>query len=429
MTNSVKIDDKNIATFDIKIDSKVVKDAYERTLKAYASNVNIAGFRRGKAPAPIVEKYVGQERIKAEVIDRLFPSEFQKVVDENKLDVAFNPSIEKMDFELGKDVELKVSVELKPEVKLGQYKDNELEYEEFKNEPDALEKELEQVQQRFATLKETDRPATNKDTVVFDFEGFIGDEKIEHGEGKNYSLNIAHSNFIPGFAEALVGHSKGEEFTIDVEFPADYHEEKLKGAKAQFKIKMNDVKERILPELNDELAKKAGKDTLELLKEDIQKYLENLAKNENSKRKSEVIFNKVLDTTQINIQDTMLDREYQAIMDDAREQAKYSNQDFDKLVEKEGKENIEKRFYDEAKKRITNSLIIEKIAREENIRADQKDIMNQINQTAAMYGMAPVQFFEEIRKNPSSLAVISQQIVAGKVNDFLIENNKFSAKN
>ena len=116
-------------------------------------------------------------------------------------------------------------------------------------------------------------------------------------------------------------------------------------------------------------------------------------------------------------------------MDDAREQAKYSNQDFDKLVEKEGKENVEKRFYDEAKKRITNSLIIEKIAREENIRADQKDIMNQINQTAAMYGMAPVQFFEEIRKNPSSLAVISQQIVAGKVNDFLIENNKFSAKN
>ena len=125
----------------------------------------------------------------------------------------------------------------------------------------------------------------------------------------------------------------------------------------------------------------------------------------------------------------MLDREYQAIMDDAREQAKYSNQDFDKLVEKEGKETVEKRFYDEAKKRITNSLIIEKIAREENIRADQKDIMNQINQTAAMYGMAPVQFFEEIRKNPSSLAVISQQIVAGKVNDFLIENNKFSAKN
>ncbi len=428
MTNSVKIDDKNIAKFDITIDSKLAKETYDKTLRAYGANVNIAGFRKGKAPANIVEKYVGQERIKAEVIDRLFPVEFQKIVDENKLDIAFRPMIDKMDFEVGKDIELKVSVELKPEVKIGKYKDVEVEFNEFKNPEDALDKELQQTQERFSTLNTVDRPATDKDTVVFDFEGFVGDEKIEHGEGKNYTLNLANSNFIPGFAEGLVGHSKDEEFTIDVTFPEEYHEEKLKGAKAQFKIKMHEVKERQMPELNDDLAKKAGKDTLELLKEDIKTYLENMAKNQNDKIKSEAIFEKVLNDTKIDIQDTMLDREYEAIMQDAREQAKYSNQDFDKLVEQEGKDTVEKRFREEAQKRIMNSLIVERIVREAQIKVEQKDIMEHINQMSMMYGMPPVQLFEELRKNPNSFAAISQQITANKVNEFLLENNKFVAK-
>ena len=125
MTNTVKIDDKNIATIDMTIESAIAKETYERTLKAYGENVNIAGFRKGKAPGNVVEKYVGKERIKAEVVDRLFPSEFQKVVDENKLNIAFRPTIESVDFELGSDLKVKATVELKPEVKIGKYKDVE----------------------------------------------------------------------------------------------------------------------------------------------------------------------------------------------------------------------------------------------------------------------------------------------------------------
>ncbi len=428
MTNSVKIDDKNIASIDMVIKSDVAKEVYDRTLKAYGANVNIAGFRKGKAPNAIVEKYVGADRIKAEVVDRLFPSEFQKIVDENKLNVAFRPVIEKMTYENGSDIELKVSVELKPEVNLGQYKDVEVEYKEFKNPQDALDKELEHTRERFSTLNKVDRPSGDKDTVVFDFEGFVGDEKIEHGEGKNYTLNLANSNFIPGFAEKLIGHSAGEEFDIDVTFPDEYHEEKLRGANAVFKIKLHEVKERILPDLNDELAKKAGKDNLELLKEDIKNYLDNLEKNENDRLKSEAIFDTVVNTTKIDIQDTMLDREYQAIMQDARAQAQYANQDFDKLVEKDGKDVVENRFRDEARKRIINSLIVEKIANEAQIKVEQKDIMNHINQLSAMYGVAPAQLFEQLRQNPNSFAAISQQITANKVNEFLLENNKFIAK-
>jgi len=428
MTNTVKIDDKNIAHIEMTIDSKAVKDIYDRTLKAYSANVNIAGFRRGKAPASVVEKYVGKDRIKAEVIERIFPSEFQKVVQENKLNIAFHPNIDEMNFEVGKDVTLKVSVELKPEVKLGQFKDVEIQYEEFKTPSDAMEKELEMTQRRFSNLVETDREANDKDTVVFDFEGFVNGEKIEHGEGKNYSLDLAHSNFIPGFAEGLVGHKKDEEFTIDVTFPEEYHEEKLKGAKAQFKIKMHAVKERQLPELNDELAKKAGKDTLELLKEDIQKYLDNVQNDKNNRTKSDLVFEKVFENTQIDVQDTMLDREYQAIMQDARNQAIQAGQNFEELVAKEGKDAVEKRFKDEAMKRIKNSLIVEEIAKKAEIKIEQKDIMEHINRMARMYGVSSAQLFEELRKNPNSFAAISQQITANKVNDYLLENNKFLVK-
>ena len=314
MTNTVTINDKNIATVDITIDAKTAKEAYERAIKAFGANVNIAGFRKGKAPSNIVEKYVGEDRLKAEVIDRLFPMEFQKAIDDNKLNIAFRPALEKYEFNVGEELKMTATVELKPEVKIGAFKDVEVEYTEYKNEENAIDNELAQTQKRFSTLEKVDRAATDKDTVVFDFDGYVGEEKIEHGAGENYSLDLSNSNFIPGFAEGLVGHSAGEEFAIDVTFPADYHEEKLKGANAQFKIKLHEVKERILPELNDELAKKVGKDSLVALKEDIQKYIDDYAKNQNERAKSDAIFEKIVETTEIVIQDSMLDREYEAIM-------------------------------------------------------------------------------------------------------------------
>ncbi len=428
MTNTVTIDEKNIANIDMTIASDVAKEAYERTLRAYGNNINIAGFRKGKAPSHIVEKYVGIERIKADVIDRLFQNEFPKVISENKLNIAFTPEIKSYDFNLGSDLKINVAVELKPEVKLGQYKDTEITYDEFKNAPDELDRQLKLAQKRYSTLENTDEKATNEDTVVFDFVGYVGEEKIDHGEGQNYTLDLANSNFIPGFAEGLVGHTKGEEFTIDVTFPDDYHEEKLKGAKAQFKITLHEVKKRILPELNDELAKKAGKENLEAMKEDIKKYLENMEKTQNDRIKSEAVFEKLLETTQIDVQESMLNREYEAIVEETKMTITRQGGNYEELLEKEGKEQTLEKFKQEALKRIKNSLIIERISLDEDIKVNNQDMMNHINQMSMMYGMSPNQLFEELRKNPNSFAAISQQITANKVNEFLLEHNKFIAK-
>ena len=431
MTSKLEILEGNVAKIDMTIDAKEAENAYNKAFRKISQNVNIAGFRKGKAPKNIVEKYVGAERIKAEAIEDIFPKEFSKVSEEHKLDLAMQPYIESYDFEAGKDMKLTVKAELKPEVKLAKYKENKVDFEEFKSEKDALEKELETIQQRFSTLEtvEEDRETKADDTVVFDFEGFVGDEAIEHGAGKNYTLDLAHSNFIPGFAEGLVGHQKGEEFTIDVTFPENYHQDKLKGAKAQFKIKLHEIKTRNLPELNDELAKKAGKfDNLDALKADIQKFIDETAKNENERRKIEVIFNKVVDDTKIDIQETMIDREIDAIRNETKQNAERHGQNFDELVEKEGKEEVDKKFREEALKRIKNSLVVEKIAKEEDIKIGQDDILEQVNEIARLYHTTGAQIFEEIRQNPGMFAVITQQIATKKVNEILLNNNTFNAK-
>lgn len=431
MTSKCEILEGNVAKIDMTIDAKEAESAYNKAFKKISQNVNIAGFRKGKAPKNIVEKYVGVERIKAEAIENIFPKEFSAVVDEHKLDLAVQPYIESYDFETGKDLTMVVKAELKPEVKLAKYKENTVEFEEYKNDADALDKELKTIQERFSTLEnvEEDRETKADDTVVFDFEGFVGDEAIEHGAGKSYTLDLAHSNFIPGFAEGLVGHKKGEEFTIDVTFPENYHQDKLKGAKAQFKIKLHEIKTRILPELNDDLAKKAGKfESLDKLKEDITKYLETTEKSENERRKAEAIFNKVYEDTKIDIQEAMIEREIEAIKNETRQNAESHGQNFDELVEKEGKDEVNKKFKEEAVKRIKNSLIIEKIAKTEDIKIGQNDILEQVTELAKMYGTTGAQIFEELRQNPAGFSVLTQQVATRKVNEILLNNNTFKAK-
>lgn len=427
--HTIERQEGNLVKIDITVDAKVANEAYLRTLKRIAQNINIAGFRRGKAPNNVVEKYVGVERIKIEAMENLFPQEFARVAQEENLDLATQPTIENYEFEAGKDLTIHVRAEVKPEVKLAPYKDVEVEYEEFKNEPDALEKELQMLQERFATLEVVDKKATDKDLVVFDFEGSVDGELIEHGAGKNYTLDLAHSNFIPGFAEGLVGHCAGEEFVIDVKFPENYHEPKLKGADAKFKINLHEVKERKLPELNDELAKKAGKfETLDALKEDIQKYLEDAANFENEKRKSDAIFNKIYNDTQIDIQDSMIEREVEAVREETKQNAIRQGQDWQKIVDAEGQESVHEKLREEAVKRIKNSLIIEKITKDENIKIEQSDMLSQIQELARMYGANATTVFEEMKKNPSSFGLLSQQIATRKVNDLLLSANKFKTK-
>ena len=322
-------------------------------------------------------------------------------------------------------------MELKPEVKLEQYKDIAVDVEEFKNADDAVEKELAGLAEKYSTLEPViNRETTDKDIVLIDFEGSVEGEPIKGGSSKNYMLDLGNSTFIPGFAEQLVGKKISEEFTIDVNFPEEYHDEKLKGKPAQFKIKINEIKEKHVPEIDDELAKKVGPfKTIEDLKADITTYLENTAKAENDKRKSNKIFEVVQGKMTVDVQDSMVNREAQVLMDEFKQRIQSSGVKWEQVVEKEGHEKIWNELRTEALNRIKNSLMVSEIAKLENLQVTSQDIEQKINELAAMYGTDKATIFGEMQKNSTLIQSLSQQALSQKVTKFLLDNNKFNFVN
>ena len=279
--------------------------------------------------------------------------------------------------------------------------------------------------------KVEDRQTKEDDVVVIDFKGEANGKEIEGGSAKGYRLDLAHSNFIPGFAEQLVGHNKGEEFTIDVKFPEEYHNKELQGADAKFEIKINEINEKVYPEVNDEFAKNVtgGKmETVDALKEDIKKFLEEHEKTTNEKNKENAIFEKVVSDAKIDIQRAMIEREKEVVTRETEQRAKAQGFNYQKMVEEEGAEKVDKEIEEEAIRRIRNSLVIEKISAVENIKVEQNDIFEHINLITNQYGDKKVQAMQEIFQNPNSIALITQQVATEKVIKMLVENNKFVPK-
>ena len=370
MTVTIEKLEKNEVKLNIEVESAVASFEYEKACKRLAQRVRIPGFRPGKAPKNMVEKYVGVAALQREVIDSVLPTIFENTIEENKFDLVSAPSVESFEFADDKSLKIVAKFELKPEVKLEAYKGMAVEVEEYKTAEDALEKELEHLADRFSTLNDvTDRKSKETDLVNIDFDGYVDGEEIKGGSAKNYVLDLAHSNFIPGYAEQLVGHEVGEEFTIKVQFPAEYHDEKLKGKDAEFNIKLNAIKEKVLPEINDELAQKVNPKFANLaeLKEDIEKYLVDNAKMENERRVSNKIFETLLEKTEIDIQDSMINREIQALMGEFKQRINMQGGNFDEMLEKEGHQKVYEQMKEEAVKRIKTSLIIGKIAQEEQV--------------------------------------------------------------
>lgn len=422
MTASIERLEGNQVKLNIETPAEVSSFEYEKACRKLAQRMNIPGFRRGKAPKNIVEKYAGVSAIEKEVLDSILPVIIEKTASENNFDLVSAPYLESFEFAEDKSLKASVKLELKPEVKLPDYNGMTVEIEEYKQPEDAAAKELQHTAERFAELKDvTERESNNTDLVNIDFKGWCEGEEIKGGSANNYVLDLGHSNFIAGFAEQLQGHKAGDEFKISVKFPDEYHDEKLKGKDAEFDIKINAVKERILPEINDELAKRVNPafNTLDDLKNDIQKYLENSAKKENERRINNKIFEMLLEKSEINVQDTMINREIQALMGEFRQRINMQGGNFDEMLEKEGHEKIYAQLKEEALKRIKTSLITGEIAKKEKITVSNEDIENSINAMADIYRTSSSNIVSGIQKDPELLNSITSQILVDKTAKFL----------
>lgn len=424
MSVEIKKLDNNEVQLDIQVDSKKSSLEYEKACKKLAKRVNVPGFRAGKAPKAILEKHVGKESIQREVLESVLPEIFAKTINENKFEIITEPYVVSYEFSNDNSFKAVAKFELKPEVKLCEYKNLEIEIEEFKQAEDAVQKELDGLAEKYCELKTVeDRKTLATDIVNLDFEGSVDNELIKGGAAKNYILDLAQSTFIPGFAEQLVDKNAKEEFTINVKFPDEYHDDKIKGKNAEFKITINEIKEKILPELNDELAKKVGPfKSLEELKNDIQKYLDSTSKAENDKRAALKIIEKLNDAIEISIHEAMVSRESQALLTEFQQRVAAQGGNWDEVVAQEGHEKIWEQLQTEAKNRIKNSLIISKIAELEKIQIENKDLEEKIEEIARIYNTNKLVILEEIKKNPNIINSLSQQIMSQKVTQFLINN-------
>ena len=425
MTFTVEKENDNIYKIDIVIPAKDAAKAYDEAARRIAQYVNVDGFRRGKAPRAVVERHVGTERIKQEAMESLMPRAISEAIKANDLDVITQPYITKFDFTVGQDLTAEVKVEVRPEVVLGAYKDLKVEVESAEIPEDAFDKALNNVLNQYATQElVVDRATKDSDIAVIDFEGFANGEKIVGGDAKNYPLDLGHSNFIPGFAEQIVGKNIGDEFEINVTFPAEYHDEKIKGQPAVFKIKLNEIKERKVPELNDEFAQKVGPfKTVDEFKADIQKYLDTQKENSNRQNYENAVFQKVIDAATVEIPQAMIDREAESLTNDYKQRLMAQGLSWDAVEKTQGADSLSETIKEDAKIRIKNSLVIDQIAKIENIKIEPKDLSQKISQLGAAYGMKQEDMLKQLGKNPEIFTSLSQQALNDKVRDFLMEKN------
>ena len=425
MNTTIEKQENNIVKVDIEIPAKEGISYYNNAAKKLGQYVNIPGFRKGKAPRNIVEQHIGEEKIKLEALEDALPKIFSDVIRENDFDVITQPYVESYDYKIGEDIKITAKMELRPEVKLGEYKGLTVEVEEYKIPEDAMQKSIDQMLNQHAdTVIVTDRKTKEDDIIVFDFEGYSNGEKIEHGDAKKYTMDLAHSNFIPGFAEQLVNRDIGINFDVEVKFPEEYHEKKLAGQPATFKCLIHEIKAKVLPELDDTFAQKVGPfKTVDDLKESIQKYLDTQKADIDRVNSEEAVFKKVKDAVEVDIPQTMIDRETDELIEEYKQKLSGQGFTWEQAIAAQGYDNIVSQLKEDAAVRVKNSLVIDKIAKAENIAVTQEDFGAKLAELSRMYQLDVKTMYKQFAQSPAVLNALSQQALNEKVIKFLSENN------
>lgn len=418
--------ENNVATLEILVSPEDFGKAMQKAYKKNVKRFNIPGFRKGKAPMKIIEVQYGEGVFYEDAFDFVFPEAYKKAIEENNLEPVARPDIDIEAMSRKEGVVIKATVALMPEVELGEYKGIEVEKKEYNVTDEDVEKELEAMQEKNARLVAIeDRPVKEGDTVIIDFKGFVDGEAFEGGEGNNYSLEIGSGQFIPGFEEQLVGVNVGEETKVEVNFPESYHSEELAGKPAVFEVKLNEVKEKEYPALDDEFAKDVSEfDTLDELKNDIQK---NIQEREEHRIKHEIedeVIAKVIENASMEIPEAMVEMEVERMLEDFDYQLRMQGINLDdyfkytNVDESQFKDNLK----GDAEKKLKTDLTLEKIIEVENIEATEEELEEEMETLAKQYG----QEVEKLKKDfkDTQINYVKDTIKRRKSIAFLMENSK-----
>ncbi|MCX7884373.1 MAG: trigger factor [Caloramator sp.] len=419
--------EKNVIKLEITVPAQNFQEALKKSYTKNVGKYNIPGFRKGKAPMAIIEKYYGVGVFYEDAVQFVCDETYPKAIEENDIVPVDYPEIDIV--QIGKDTDFIyiAKVTVKPEVKLSEYKGIEAKKVEYPVTDEDVNSQLNIMREKNARIitKESGK-VENKDIAVIDFEGFIDGTPFEGGKGENYELTIGSGTFIPGFEDQLIGASKGDTVDVNVTFPEEYHEETLKGKPALFKVTIKEVKFKELPELDDEFAKDVSEfDTLEELKQDIRKKKEE-ANSERAKREYEdEVVKKVVEASEVEIPEVMIEKEIDYLMNDLNYRLKYQGLDIKQYAQLMGTtvEDMRKELKETAHYRVKSQLVLEAIAKAEGIKADEEEIEKKAEEMAKYYGSKDIDKMKEVILKTEK-SIIEEEIVNNKVIDFIVENSK-----
>ncbi len=420
--------DQHTAQILLEIDSEHASMEYNKACKRLGQRLNIPGFRRGKAPRQVVEKAIGVDRIKQEVLDRVLPHAFADAISEHQLDVVAPPQIENFTFEMGQPLTVKALVELRPEVSLADLSSLKVDVPAYEAPADSFENEIRQIRERMTTLETIiDRPAEAGDIVNIDFTGAINGELIRGGAAKNYQLDLANNNFIEGFAAQIPGHKIGEEFTINVSFPSDYHDQSLAGKPADFIVKINEIKKKVVPELDDELARKCGPyENVQQLQDEVRRFIEKTVENENVFRKQKAVIDKVVDDSKMDVPDAMINREARILLEEIQTGFKNQGMNWEQFVDSQGHEKIWQNLRQEALRRIQTSLVFGAIAKQEAITVTEDEFQQEVAALAKDRNLDEKQAMKQLANSPEAAQALADEILSRKIVEFLTSRAEFN---
>lgn len=383
--------EKNLAKLTIEVPASEFEKALQSAYNKQKKSISVPGFRKGKVPRQMVEKMYGPEIFYEDAANELIPTAYEEELKNCDLEIVSRPTVDIVQIKKGENFIFTAEVAVKPEVTLGEYKGMEVDKTSTRVTQKEVEAKIkEEAEKNARTVTVEGRPVQDGDEVILDFEGFVDGEAFEGGKGENYPLTIGSGSFIPGFEEQLVGAEAEKEVEVKVTFPEEYHAEELKGKDAVFKCTIHEIKEKQIPEIDDEFAAEVSEfDTLDEYKADVKAKIKEQKENEGKQKKEDQAVEKAVANATMEIPEAMIDEQVRQMVNEFAQNMQYQGISFEQYCQITGMtlEKIQEETRPQAVKRIETRLVLEAIAKAENIEVTEERLDEEIKKMAESYNM------------------------------------------
>ena len=429
MSMQVEKLEKNMAKLTIEVEAEKFTEAIKKAYEKNKGKMSVPGFRKGKVPQAMIEKMYGPDVFYEDAANFIIPDAYADETDAQKdLEIVSQPKIDVVQMEKGKNFIFTAEVALKPPVELGKYKGVKIEKIDTEVTEEDIDKEIRREQEANArTITVTDRPVKDGDTAVIDFEGFVDDVAFEGGKGENYPLVIGSGSFIPGFEEQLIGKNTGDETDVNVTFPEDYNAKDLAGKDALFKVKINEIKEKELPELDDEFASEVSEfDTMAEYREDVKKNLADKKEKEAKDKKEDAVIEAIVKDSKMEIPDAMIETQTKSMVNDYARRLQSQGLSLEQYFMFTGLdlEKFTEQMRPGAIKRIESRLILEAIVKAENFEVTDEEYEKELDRISEESKMEKDKLKEYIGDDEYGKNQIIDDIKIQKAVDLIVENAK-----